>query len=298
MTHPERRWLEVEARAAVPPDVGALLADALVAEGARGVEERGNVFVAWFEEPSDPDAFLAELPAQLERTTGFAGLTISSRWQDQADWAELWKQGLGSRRVTDRIIVHPSWVEPEDVRPGDIVLTIDPGMAFGTAEHGTTRGCLRLLDGLVRPGDRLLDIGSGSGILAIAAIGLGAVHVTAIEADELAVEALVENVDEAGMRDQIRVIHARVSSADAATYTEMDGIVANLEAGLLRPLFPGLATALGGAGWLMVSGILETEWELVRNEVTALGFALRATDFEGEWCSATFEAQAAVRSSA
>lgn len=286
-----RRWLEVTAHASVTPDVGALIADGLVRSGARGVEERGESYVAWFDEPDDVDAFVDTVRAALEDEVPLPGLALEIRWQDHADWETLWKRGLGPRRVTDRIVVHPSWAPPEDLRPDDVVITIDPGMAFGTAEHGTTRGCLRLLDGRVRAGDRLLDVGSGSGILALASVGLGARHVVAIESDELAVEALLENVEAAGRRDDIEVVCRRVTSDDLAGYGTVDGVIANIETGYLVPLFDGFVRCLSAGGWLIVSGILEREWDDVRGLLLGRGFTLVASDVDGEWCSALLEAQ-------
>ena len=283
-----RRWLEVQASASVTPDVGALIADSLVGAGARGVEERGNQYVAWFDEPDDPDRFVELLRARLEDETAAPGLTLEVRWQEHADWETLWMRGLGPRRVTERIIVHPSWAPPDDVGPDDVVLTIDPGMAFGTAEHGTTRGCLRLLEAQLARGDRLLDVGAGSGILAIAAIGLGAAHVTAIEADELAVEAMQENVDKAGHRAVVDVVHQRATSDDVATYDAVDGIVSNIESGLLLPLFDGFDRALAGGGWLIVSGILADEWDGVDQELRRRGYRPTGVDADGAWRSGSF----------
>lgn len=293
MSSADRRWLEVRARAAVTPDVGALIADELVRAGARGVEEGANSYVAWFDEPEDVDAFVAELRATLAEGGTLPGLALDVDWQAHADWENLWKQGLGPRRVTDRIVIHPSWSPPDDIGPDDIVLSIDPGMAFGTAEHGTTRGCLRLLDGRVAAGERILDVGSGSGILALAAVGLGAGRVVAIEADELAVEALRENVAEAGRSDRIEIVGARATSEDLATRGPFDGVIANIESGLLRPLFAGFARCLEPGAWLIVSGILESEWEEVRDDLVGYGFALDSVDVDESWCSALLERQGA-----
>lgn len=288
MTTGERRWLEVRVRAAVPGALRGLVADAIVESGARGVEERDGDFIAWFEEPDDPSAFVAGLRARLADEVGERGLSVEHGWQAHEEWADSWKRGLDSRRITDRIVVHPSWIEPKDVREGDIIVVLDPGMAFGTAEHGTTRGCLRLLDGLVQPGDHLLDVGAGSGILAIAAAHLGAGKVVAIEADSLACEAMLENVDRNGVTATVEIVEAYATSDDLAARGPVDGIVANIEAGLLEPLFDGCLRALDGAGWLIVSGILEHEWEEIAARLTELGVEERRMDADGEWRSGLF----------
>lgn len=295
MSSPARRWLEVRARCSASPEERALLASALIDLGARGVEERDAWYVAWFEEPDDPDGFLSGLPQALEADTGLVAVRVESAWQAHEDWAENWKKGLGERRLTDRVVVRPSWIERSDVREGDLEIVLDPGMAFGTAEHGTTRGCIRLLDGTVRAGDRLLDVGAGSGILAIAAVRLGADRVDAIESDPLACEALAENVELNGVADRIGVEVASATSDSLASRGPVSGIVANIEAGLLRPLFPGFARALDEGGWLIVSGILEHEWPDVLRALESEGFAFAALDADGPWRSALLRRSAQGR---
>jgi ribosomal protein L11 methyltransferase len=284
----DRRWLEVRARCSAPPEERQLLASGLVDLGARGVEERDATFVAWFEEPDDPGAFLTALPQALASETGLSGIRVESRWQAHEDWAENWKRGLGERRLTERVVVRPSWIDPVDVRDGDLEIVLDPGMAFGTAEHGTTRGCIRLLDRVVGAGDRLLDVGAGSGILSIAAVRLGAGHVHAIEGDPLACEALAENVDRNGVGDVVAIEVAFATADSLASSGPVSGIVANIETGLLAPLFAGFARALEAGGWLIVSGILEHEWADVRETLEEEGFAFEALDSDDAWRSGLF----------
>ena len=288
MNTADRRWLEVRARCSAPPEERLLLASGLVDLGARGVEERDAAFVAWFEEPDDPDAFLAALPDALARETGLNGIRVESRWQAHEDWAENWKQGLGERRITERVVVRPSWIAPVDVRDDDLEIVLDPGMAFGTAEHGTTRGCIRLLDAVVRRGDRLLDVGAGSGILSIVAARLGAAHVHAVEGDPLACEALAENVERNGTADVVDIEVAFATGDSLAASGPVSGIVANIETGLLTPLFAGFRHGLEPGGWLIVSGILEHEWRGVRTTLEGEGFVFETLDADGEWRSGLF----------
>lgn len=285
-----RRWLELRARCPAAADRAPLLAEGFVALGARAVEERDGWYVTYLEEPADPEAFVRAAPARLAALTGLEGVEVEARWQAHEDWAEAWKRGLEPRRVSERVVVRPSWTEPLAPRPGDVEIVLDPGMAFGTAEHGTTRGCLRLLDRAVRAGDRVLDVGAGSGILAIAAALLGAAEVVAVEGDGLACEALADNVARNGVGERVRVVEAWADADSLRRHGPVDGVVANLETGLLLPLVPGLGGALRSGGWLIVSGILAEEWPDVERALARAGWAPEAVDADGAWRSALLTA--------
>jgi len=288
MTNGGRRWLELRVRCPSAGDRSDLLADGLLSLGARGVEERAGWYVSYFDEPDDAAAFVADAAAALEAATDLSPLHVEHGWQAHEAWEETWKRGLGPRRVTDRIVVHPSWATPDDVRAGDIVIRLDPGMAFGTAEHGTTRGCLRLLDGLVAAGDRLLDVGAGSGILSIAAARLGAEAIIAIEGDNYACEAMKENVEANGVDDRVSVEEAWASVDSLAACGPVDGVIANIEAGLLAPLHEGFHRALVPGGWLILSGILDHEWAESRQRAESHGFTFVSIDEDGAWRSGLF----------
>ncbi len=143
------RWLVLTV---LRPPSGAepFLVETLVELGGRAVVEDAQGLTSHFPDPADPGSFLAEARARLETAAGEA-LQLEWRWQPHEAWEKLWRRGLEPRRVTERILVTPSWVEPEEGAP--VVIRVDPGVAFGTAEHATTRACLRLLDGVVREGD-------------------------------------------------------------------------------------------------------------------------------------------------
>lgn len=283
-----RRWFEIRARSRSAGEQDALLVEGLVALGGRAVEEIDGWFVTQVdEEPDDPDAHLRRTYQRLGELTGLDDIELDWRWRNHEDWSETWKRGLAPRRLTDRLVVTTTW-HPVEAGPNDIVIVIDPGMAFGTAEHGTTRGCLRLLDGAVREGDDVLDIGAGSGILSIAAAGLGAKTVLAIEGDPLAVQALEENVARSDARDRIRWETRWADPDFLAQRGPWDGIVANIESGVLRPLLSAFAGAVSPGGWLILSGILEEEWPEMSAATESAGFELLRTDEDGEWRSGRF----------
>lgn len=117
---------------------------------------------------------------------------------------EIWRRGLAPRRVTPRIVVSPTWEVPT-LTPHEHLVSLDPGLALGTAEHPTTRGALRLLDSRLRAGDRVADVGTGSGILAVAAARLGAGSVLALDVDPWPAAVARDNVERNGLSDRVRV---------------------------------------------------------------------------------------------
>jgi ribosomal protein L11 methyltransferase len=263
------------------------LADALLQLGGRAVHFDDGW---WTTHLAESVVDTSEPRTWSERVAAFlppGGAEVEVGWQEHGDWAELWKRGLEPRRLTSRLVVTPSWCAPT-TRPGDLVVTLDPGMAFGNAEHGTTRGCLRLLERVVAPGEEVLDVGAGSAVLSIAAALFGAGRVTAIEADPLAVPAARENVDLNGVADRVHVIHAKATAEDLASMGPCDGLVANIERGILESLLPGFAKAIRPGGWLILSGLPVDEWAGMAVAADAAGFRIEATDTDGAWRSGRF----------
>lgn len=288
---PDRWWIVTVATDA--PWDAEILPSALLEAGARAVVEEGEgVFTAPFEPPADPEGEALRLSAWLAAETDLQDLVVTWRWQPHEDWEALWRRGIEPRVVSPRILVAPSWDVPA-AADGRVVVVLDPGMAFGTAEHATTRGCLRLLDGVVGTGERLADIGSGSGILAVAAALLGAREVVALESDPWAVEAARANVVRNGVEAQVRVEEALVDLPLLGTLGSFDGILANIERGIVVPLLPGLVDALRPGGWLVLSGIPRTEAHLVQEEARRVGLLPDGQEPEEEWWSGAFRVQAA-----
>ncbi|MDP9349302.1 MAG: 50S ribosomal protein L11 methyltransferase [Gemmatimonadota bacterium] len=286
MINPDR-WLVLTAR--VPSEEARpLLAEGLLALGGAAVQEEGDVLVTYLLPPDDPEAFLAEARGHFaEWLPGGVVPELSWRWQENEDWARKWREGLGPRKVTDRLVVKPTWTEWERSE-GEVVIDIDPQMAFGTGEHATTRGCLRLLDDALRPGDRVVDIGSGSAILAIAAALLGASQVVAVEYDPDANLNARENLEQNGVEERVRIVEAMADPALLRELGRFDLVLANILSSVIRPLLPAFREALGGSsgGRLIVSGILGAEHAEVVREAAAAGFRVERADEEEEWWSA------------
>ena len=287
-SRPPARWLVLEVEA--PADEGStgLCIDLLTALSGRGVEERGGLLLAYFDRAEgDVEDFVECIRGRLAEAARGTKVSLGVRWQPHEEWEELWRRGLGARRVTERLVVSPTWEEPV-LRPGDLLISLDPGIAFGSAEHPTTRGCLRLLEERVRPGHRIADVGTGSGILGIAAALFGAGHVLALEVDPWACAAAEENTRRNGVVERVRVVEASVGAEFLPEEGSFDGIVANIEADPLVGRLGGFRRGICPGGWMILGGILEGESGRVEYVALGAGFRLEATDIEGGWWSGAF----------
>jgi ribosomal protein L11 methyltransferase len=295
---PPDRWMVLCIDPGPDPDLRELLVDQLLSgtlltsvgiDGVpRGVEERDAGLVVFLPPPEgvDTEALGARIQAELG-AGGMESASVEVSWQPHEAWSELWRRGIHTRRVSPRVVVTPPW-EPVEPAPGEAVVTIDPGMAFGTSEHPTTRGCIRLLDPRVEVGSRIVDVGAGSGILAIACAKLGAASVLALELDPWACTAARENAERNGVDERVRV-RARAVNAEFLPGEEpFDGLVANIESGILLPLIPGFAHGVRAGGWMILSGILQSESHRILERANDVGFELTDEDREGEWWSAAF----------
>ncbi|MFW5951801.1 MAG: 50S ribosomal protein L11 methyltransferase [Gemmatimonadota bacterium] len=276
------RWLVLTVRAP-SEELSSELAEGLVALGGGAVQEEGALLTTYLPEPEEPESFVA---GAADRLAGIAGAApeITWRWVADQDWGARWKEGLAPRRVGRRITVTQPWnVVAEE---GDrIVVVIDPATAFGTGEHATTRGALRLLEAEIHGGERVLDVGTGTGILSIAAVRLGADRALAAELDEDALDTARENLERNGVAGAVELVHAQVDDdyVDRARGPGFDLILANVLSGVLVPLIPAFARALRPGGRVILGGILDTEAAGVVRAAAAAGFRPVRTDEEEEW---------------
>ena len=203
---------------------------------------------------------------------------------DDADWKDKWKEYFKPVRITDRLVVKPTWEEYEP-NDGEKVIQIDPGMAFGTGTHETTSLCLKLMEkylGDDPAGKTVLDVGCGSGILSIAAALLGCREVTGIEIDEDAVNVAGENVALNEVADAVKIMQGDlVKGIDV----KADIIVANLMADLVMMLAESAKEHLADGGVFISSGILVEKRDKVAEAVKAAGFEIVEIAEDGEWCA-------------
>lgn len=221
-------------------------------------------------------ARLAKLKENCPFETG--SLELTSQTADADGWAEEWKKYYSVQRL-GRLAVVPEWIE---YRPqaGEAVVKIDPGMAFGTGEHESTRICLTLLQECVRGGEEVLDVGCGSGILAAAAIKLGAAHADACDIDPVAVKAAEENAARNGAAEKVRVT---AGSLQECARGEYDVILANITADVLIAMSGGFARHLKKGGALIMSGVINARAPQVEEAMKAAGFTCGKKLVSGEW---------------
>lgn len=228
------------------------------------------------------------LRRRLRRLPLAGPLRTRSRWLAEEDWANAWKEFFPVLRVGRRLVVRPTWRDyaPQD---DDLVIHLDPGLAFGTGQHPTTRLCLQALEELVTPGMRVLDLGAGSGILAIAAAKLGARRVLALDIDPQAVRVARENVAINWVNGVAQVEEGSLSASGAwppplaGRSADFDLAMANISASVICALAPQLARVLGPRAIALVSGFTSQGAAAVSQRLAEVDFAVERTMAEGDW---------------
>lgn len=253
----------------------------------------GTAKVHFYMEPENcnPEKIMMQVQDIFQEVKQFCNIgkgTISLSETEDKDWINNWKTFFKPFRAADNIVIKPTWETYEKENEDDILIEIDPGIAFGTGSHETTKLCIQALDKYVKKGDSVLDVGCGSGILSIAALKLGAAHATAIDIDEVAVKVAAENME--------------VNHIPASQYTLYDGdlitnsflkvkagtghdiVVANILADVIIPLTGVIRPHLKKGGLYITSGIINTKEEEAREALTANGFEILGVEYMKEWC--------------
>lgn len=273
MTEPAA-WVTVRV---IPGAERDRVAAALFDAGAQGLQEVGEALVTHVPDQSVADALvcaaLAASPdAHVETSPLYA-----------VDWTEKWKDSIRVHEL-GRLTIAPPWLA-DGLDPARTII-IEPEMAFGTGEHATTRGVIRLMQSVIRDGDRVADLGAGSAVLAIAAAKLGARQAAAIEIDHDAIANAEENVRRNGVADRVTVIEG-----DAAVLLPLvapvRAITANIISSVLLALLPAIESALQPDGRAILSGILSSERDEMIRALEQHGWVITVEDEEDAWWSAT-----------
>ena len=213
---------------------------------------------------------------------------LRERVLEEEDWENAWKEHFQVLRIGRRIVVVPTWRE-YDPKESDVVIGLDPGMAFGTGHHPTTRMCLELLEEHVSPGVAVLDVGSGSGILGIASVMLGAARVYGLEIESDAASVGRSNLKENGVSDIAKISQGTLPHPDVAA-NSYDLVVANISARVISEMAAELVKATRPGGKLILSGVLADLADEVSGRVEDAGAVVRSTRMIEDWVSLMAEA--------
>lgn len=303
-------WIEV--KISTTPEGQELAAEVLYAIGAEGlyIEDpkefdtmnREKNVLSWdyvdnslLEPASDTVVLHAYLPketfdadknkAQIEETAGAFGVPLIGcefNAVQESDWADEWRKYYKVFRVGKRLVIKPSWEEYTPEHPTDCVLSLDPGVAFGTGTHETTLMCMEMLEDAVSPDCHALDIGCGSGILGIAALKLGAKDCLAVDLDPDAVRVARENAERNEVSEKLRVIEGNLVDVVDGSYQV---ILSNIVADAILSLSDTVKPFLLPEGKWIASGIIRERYDEVKEKLLASGFLIQKEMFMGEWAA-------------
>lgn len=225
-------------------------------------------------------AFISEFLNVGEGYTGYSEV-------DDEDWATSWKKYYKPLQLSNKLIVKPTWEEYKK-KSDEIIIEMDPGMAFGTGTHETTRMCAQLLEQYIKKEDSVLDAGCGTGILAIIAVKLGAKNVDAFDIDEVAVKVTKENCRINNVADSVNAYRAELKDVEVKKY---DVVVANIIANVIIDIAGIVPDYLKKDGYFLTSGIIKERKDEVIERCTGLGFVCEKIIELGEWVAIAFKCQ-------
>lgn len=257
------------------------------------IPEGQAVIKGYFSEGTDMETLKSEIAPRIEQLSEFdieAGeIRYEVRTVDEDDWANAWKQYFKPVRVSERLTIKPTWEEYTPESSEEKIIELDPGMAFGTGTHPTTSLCLRTLETVIQGGEEVIDVGTGSGILAIGAVRLGAKHVLALDLDPVAVSSATENVRLNGLEQHITVkesdLLSVLGSKDPALGVALPVkvIVANILAEIILLFIDDVYNALESGGVYIASGIWKNKEQVVYDALVAAGFEIEAVHRDEDW---------------
>ena len=290
-------WVELSVDA--PPEYVEPLSEVFhrYGEGGVAVEQPGGFNPDEGESPRVPDRVTVKAYLPLDHTTDHRRAQIDvgvrlvghlaplselrERVVTQDEWENSWKDFFDVLRVGSRIVVCPTWREHSPLA-GDVIVRLDPGMAFGTGHHPTTRMCLEAIDRILTPGDTVLDLGCGSGILSIAAAKLGAGKVVGLEIDTKAVGVGQANADLNGVSHMVDIVHGTLPSPKAPIGS-FDLVAANISARVIEDLASHLVRSLAPGGTLLASGIIDKHVPNVVASLKSCGAVIDEQFVDGDW---------------
>lgn len=268
------------------PFVPELISGTVLLFNANGIEERENELVCYFDDFDDNDlSLLKKLLGNLQTESLIERFEVYQTSITHKNWNEEWEKTIQPIKVSDKIIIKPSFREYEKQK-NEIVITIDPKMSFGTGYHQTTRIILRLIEKYVFDGAKVLDVGTGTGILAIAAIKFGADHAIACDNDEFVQENVYENFEKNEVNEKCKFILGSIFDIKENNF---DLVLVNIQKNVILEIADEIKRKTKVNGIVILSGLLETDKQEVLGEFNSLGFELIELLSEDEWIGLVFK---------
>ncbi|MDN4082744.1 50S ribosomal protein L11 methyltransferase [Paenibacillus polymyxa] len=257
------------------------------------IPEGQAIIKGYFAEEVDMDSVRAQIEPRVEQLRTFdidpGEVRYELKTVHEDDWANAWKQYFKPLRVSDRLTIKPTWEEYEPASEDEKIIELDPGMAFGTGTHPTTSLCLRTLESVIQGGEEVIDVGTGSGILAIGAVKLGAKHVLALDLDPVAVSSARENTRLNGLEERITIKESDLLSVLNASdptlgiQLPVKLVVANILAEIILLFIDDVYNALQPGGIYIASGIWKNKEEAVETALKAAGFEITEINRDEDW---------------
>ena len=256
--------------------------------------DEGIAYISFFlDAEQEQEQFLVQVQKELEELQNFVEIGTAKITQEETedkDWINNWKQYFTSFAIDD-ILIKPTWEEHTTEGEYRCVIEIDPGTSFGTGKHETNQLCIRQLLKYIKPGDQVLDVGCGSGILSVVSLKLGASHVTGIDIDPICMEAVAENMQVNGLPPEKGSFYQGNLIDDLNLQREVGGeyeiVVANILADIIIPLTPVIPERLKKGGLYITSGIIDFKEESVKQALLEAGLEIVEVKYQGEWVSIT-----------
>lgn len=284
------KWNEVDL--IVSPEATDLVALLLYECGSSGsiirddeIDELGRIRITAYFPPEQKDAVETvrrHMKELAQRSAAVGRWQIRCNQADDTDWLYSWQAYFHPKKISAHFWAAPAW-EPAQPAPGEDVIAIEPGLSFGSGFHDTTCMCVQYLEDAVQPGDEVFDIGTGTGILAVAAAKLGAGHVVAVDFDEKAVAQAVINANLNNVSDVIDVYSSDLLSAVSADGRKARVVAANLVTNAVLDLLPSLPPYMEEGGILIASGIIDERIDEVRRAAAQTGFAWEDECLQNGW---------------
>ena len=285
----DKIWLQMTIP--VSDETSELVSSFLFESGANGVLEGESTLTVFFPSPFSAEILSQRVRNYLDELQGlglcFPSQSILTKEIRDRDWNAEWKKSYGMTKISDRILIRPSWEKPPQDSP-ECTIEIDPEMAFGTGTHATTSLTLQLLERGIHGNERILDFGTGTGILSIAAVKLGAKKAIALDIDPVAAKTAFHNV----MKNNVsRQIHIFSGSLEAVAKAKFDIIVANVNRGVILKFLPFMSELLDDGGKIILSGILDREETMIRDALGTCGLQVLQLTARDEWLAFEVEKQ-------